>query len=109
MRYTRLNVPKSDMNFFEVTTPYYALIRANNREDALEAYMESVAEVDDEDLGRLLSSTKQVNRDYVRYRFELIFFTKLEDIIDGDLLDIQMNRILNTNTNEILLVDAELV
>ncbi|QHQ79351.1 hypothetical protein [Bacillus subtilis] len=46
--------------FFEVSDPYYALIKANTKEDAIKTYIEGVA--DDE--GNLSKEMQEVSLDY---------------------------------------------
>ncbi|UOO16199.1 hypothetical protein [Bacillus velezensis] len=48
------------MKFFEVSDPYYALIKANTKEDAMKTYIEGVA--DDE--GNLNKEIQEVSLDY---------------------------------------------
>lgn len=52
---------QSKMKFFEVHDPYYALIKAENKEKAVNEYIHNVAA--DED-GKLIDEIEEVDRDY---------------------------------------------
>lgn len=51
------------MKYFEVTDPYYALLKAEDKERALLEYNASVAGLDD------INEIKEVSRDYALVRF----------------------------------------
>jgi hypothetical protein len=48
------------MKFFEVHYPYYALLKAESKEEALKLYVEAVCDDD----GSLSEELKEVERDY---------------------------------------------
>ncbi|UWD95707.1 hypothetical protein NX081_11415 [Bacillus velezensis] len=68
------------MKFFEVSDPYYSLIKANTKEDAIKTYIEGVA--DDE--GNLNKEIQEVSLEHAvkayihRTGFEQGFFFKDE-------------------------------
>jgi hypothetical protein len=89
------------MKFFEVHEPYYALIKALDKEQAIKEYLEVVA--DDED-GTLESEIKEVERDYA-----LVKFSRATSV---DIMILTTKEILsqfNYGGNEILLVDKQLL
>jgi hypothetical protein len=49
------------MKFYEVHYPYYALLKANDKEEAMQLYTECVADND----GSLYEEIKEVDHDYV--------------------------------------------
>ena len=56
------------MRYFEFVDPYYALIKANDGEEAVEKYIEVVAG-DESDFEVLLEECKLVPEDYALIRF----------------------------------------
>lgn len=53
------------MKFFEIHSPYYALLRANTQEEAIAKYTECVADDD----GTLHEEITEVDRDYALVSF----------------------------------------
>lgn len=53
------------MKFFEIHSPYYALLKAETKEEAIATYAEFVAEDD----GTLHDEIKEVDRDYALVSF----------------------------------------
>ncbi|MCX2809575.1 hypothetical protein OQ477_06160 [Bacillus sp. ChL18] len=69
------------MKFFEVSDPYYALIKANTKEDAMKLYTEEVADDDEENLSKEMYevSLDHAVKAYIhRTGFEQGFFFKDE-------------------------------
>ena len=88
------------MKFFEVTEPYYALIKAKTKEIAKDEYVKVVAE--DED-GNLVNNLKEVDRDYA----VAVYSRTLSE--DGK--EIPINEILENikdDVNMVLIVDGSL-
>lgn len=54
------------MNYYEVEEPYYALIRAENKDVAMKEYVDVIAENDD---GELSENMKEVQSDYAIAKF----------------------------------------
>ncbi|WP_411503463.1 hypothetical protein [Brevibacillus centrosporus] len=53
------------MRFFEIHTPYYALLKAETQQDAIATYAKYVAEDD----GTLQEEIREVDRDYALVSF----------------------------------------
>lgn len=53
------------MKYFEVVDPYYALLKAHDKEGARKAYVMFVADDD----GTLMNEIEEVDRDYALLRF----------------------------------------
>ena len=51
------------MKYFEIYDPYYALIKAKNKEDAVKEYIKNVAG-EEEEFQYLLEEMKEVEEDY---------------------------------------------
>ncbi|MBW8279951.1 MULTISPECIES: hypothetical protein [Bacillus amyloliquefaciens group] len=69
------------MKFFEVSDPYYALIKANTKEKAMKLYTEEVADDDEENLSKEMYevSLDHAVKAYIhRTGFEQGFFFKDE-------------------------------
>lgn len=58
------------MKFFAVNEPYYALIKAKDKEDAMNEYIKTIAEEEKE---ILRNTMKEVSRDYA-----LVCFSKVQ-------------------------------
>jgi len=87
------------MKYFEVYDPYYALIKAENKEAARDEYVANVADDD----GTLIDEIKEVDRDYA-----LVKYSRGKDE-DGKLIPIP--EILNdfqSGENLVLLIDPTL-
>lgn len=50
------------MRYFEIEQPYYGLMKANNEEEAIKIYTETIA--DDDPDSPLIDEIKEVERDY---------------------------------------------
>ncbi|PAD67312.1 hypothetical protein CHH83_19695 [Bacillus sp. 7586-K] len=88
------------MRYFEVVDPYYALIKAENKEIARDEYIAHVA--NDED-GTLIDSIEEVQSDYA--------ITKYSRTLSEDGIEIPLNEILNnirSDINMVLIVDGNL-
>lgn len=55
------------MKYFEVYSPYYALIKALNKEEAIKLYVKNVA--DDNENNPLSNEIKEVERDYAAVKY----------------------------------------
>ena len=53
------------MKYFEIYSPYYALLKANTQEEAIAKYAECVADDD----GTLHEEIQEVDRDYALVKF----------------------------------------
>lgn len=90
------------MKYFEVHTPYYALLQAETKESAIEKYVKFVA--DDED-DSLKDKMEEVDRDYA-----LVKFSRAPEEENKMLMPI--NTVLedfNCKDNEVLLIDGALI
>lgn len=88
------------MKYFEVFDPYYALINANNFEEALRVYVEYVSEDD----GTLYEELREVDRDYA--------LVKYSRGISEDGEQQSISELLSEFKNEaagILLIDGSLI
>lgn len=81
------------MKYFEIHDPYYALVKAETVEKALEIYVEQVADDD----GTLREEIKEVDRDYA-----LIQFARSES--EDETLD-KFHR----EKSEVLLIESSLL
>ncbi|ANB66164.1 putative yosH (plasmid) [Anoxybacillus sp. B7M1] len=87
------------MKFYEVHEPYYALVKARDKDEAIKLYTELVA-----DDGSLHEETKEVSRDYALIRFGRALgedkeLMPVEKVIDE----------FNDEQNNILLIDGSLI
>lgn len=89
------------MNFYEIHDPYYALIKANNDEEAVEKYIEVVAGEESE-FESLIEECEPVSKDYA---FERFTSAPCED---GKQL-IENLKYFNSDEVEILLIDGSLL
>jgi len=88
------------MRYFEISSPYYALIKAENEEQAIEKYVELVADDHDD---TLKEDIKEVERDYA-----LIIHARA-DSEDGEIIThAQALEDFNKPEAEILAVTSEL-
>lgn len=88
------------MKFFEVHDPYYALIKAETKNDARCKYVDTVA--DDE--GMLIEKIEEVDRDYA---VALYSRTKSEDGKVVPLVEILED--IKSNEAKVLIVDGALL
>ncbi len=88
------------VKYYEVNEPYYALIKAENKEIARDEYIAHVA--NDED-GTLIDSIEEIQSDYA--------IAKYSRTVSEDGLEIPLNEILNnirSDINMVLIVDGNL-
>ncbi len=91
------------MFFYEIHDPYYALIKANNDEEAVRKYIEVVAG-DDSEFESLVEECEPVPRDYAFERFSAA------PSEDGRHSQKAENlKYFNSNEIEILLIDRSLL
>jgi len=57
------------MNYYEFINPYYALVKAENKDEATNLYIEQVAGEEDDFL-ELLKECNQVTEKYAKEKFE---------------------------------------
>lgn len=96
------------MQFFEIKNPYYSLIRAKNAMDAAKEYIYVVAG-GDENFKEISNEIKRVKEENALKRVRKLFSGQVLDVIDEDLIQEQIKRILNSEHTEIILIDASLV
>ncbi|CAJ1001003.1 hypothetical protein [Brevibacillus aydinogluensis] len=88
------------MKYFEIHSPYYALVKAETVEKAIEIYVEQVADDD----GTLREEIKEVDRDYA-----LIQFARSESE-DGDFMPVpETLDKFHREKSEVLLIDSGLL
>lgn len=87
------------MKFFEIHYPYYALIKAENEEKAIEEYTKYIADDD----GTLKDEIKEVDRDYA-----LALFSIVKDKFDEHEPITKIIDEFRKAENDILLVDGTL-
>jgi len=88
------------MKFYEIHEPYYALIKAGNKEKAREEYISKVA--DDE--GTVMQEMNEVDRDYAVARFSR---AKAESGKDVPLEEILKQ--IKSDSVELLIIDGLLL
>jgi hypothetical protein len=88
------------MKFFEVHYPYYALIKAKSVDEAINLYVEGVADDD----GTLKDEIKEVDRDYALVRFSQ---GKTEDKKEVPIAKILTD--FQSDESKILLIDGALL
>jgi hypothetical protein len=88
------------MKFYEVHYPYYALLKANDKEEAMQLYTECVADDD----GSLHEEIKEVERDYALIKFSR---GKTEDRKEVPVLEILND--FQSNESMVLLIDGALM
>jgi hypothetical protein len=86
------------MKFYEVYYPYYALIKAKDKEEAMKIYTKFVADDD----GTLHEELNEVERDYALTSYCKATF-KVEDVSIRDVLESFQN-----NESRVLLIDGSL-
>lgn len=88
------------MKFYEVHEPYYALVKARDKDEAIKLYTEFVADDD----GSLHEETKEVSRDYALVKFGRALGE------DKELMPVEkVIEEFNDEQNSILLIDGSLV
>lgn len=89
------------MKFFEIHYPYYALLKAESKEEALKLYVEAVCDDD----GSLKEELKEVERDYALATYGR--FSKTED---GKYIPIShVLEDFKNNEQMVLLIDSTLL
>ncbi len=85
------------MKYFEIHDPYYALIKAENQDEAIKIYTEYVADDD----GTLNEEIREVDRDYA-----LVIFARSESE-DGDFAPVpETLDNFRREKSEVLLIDS---
>lgn len=90
-----------EMKYFEINDPYYAIIKARTRKEAIRVYEEHVA--DDED-NKLREDIHEISRDYALVHFARGTGEDMKMIKPWELLEE-----FNDDTPGILLVTSELL
>lgn len=88
------------MKFFEIQTPYYALLKADTKDNALGVYVKFVADND----GSLGETIKEVDRDYALVKFAYGGGKGGEKMTVKEML-----KVFNENLNEVLCIDSALL
>lgn len=88
------------MKFYEVHYPYYALLKANDKEEAMQLYTECVADDD----GLLHEEIKEVERDYALVKFSR---GRLEDKKEIPIIEVLSN--FRSSEPMVLLIDGALI
>lgn len=88
------------MKYFEINLPYYALMKAENKESAMKKYVEFVADDD----GTLNEEIKEVSRDYALLKFSRIYDDNKKLLpISGVIEE------FNCQSNEVIVIDGGLL
>lgn len=88
------------MKFYEVHYPYYALLKANDKKEAIQLYIKDVADDD----GSLYEEIKEVERDYALAIYSRAKTEDGEEVLISEILnDFQSNEPM------ILLIDGALI
>ncbi|WP_400162898.1 hypothetical protein ACAF76_008300 [Brevibacillus sp. TJ4] len=88
------------MKFFEIHSPYYALLKANSQEEAIAKYAECVADDD----GTLHEEIAEVDRDYA-----LVSFSR-GATEDGQVVPIlEILKDFQSEDSAVLLIDSGLI
>lgn len=88
------------MRFFEIHDPYYALIKAGNEEQAIEKYVEVVADDD----GTLRENIKEVSRDYA-----LVIFSRATGEDNSFLSVDELLKKFEKDISDVLAIDGALI
>lgn len=88
------------MKFYEVHYPYYALLKANDKEEAMQLYTECVADDD----GTLHEEIEEVERDYALVKFSR---GRSEDKKEIPIIEVLSN--FQSNEPMVLLIDGALM
>lgn len=83
------------MKYFEIKDPYYALIKAENEDEAIDVYIETVSDFDDE------LKIEEVEEEYAWNALKEVEqnYRSIEDL-EADF---------NTNESSLLLIDGSLI
>lgn len=91
------------MHYFEFKEPYYALIKAENYDEAVKHYIETVSG-EDEDYEILLDECNLVSSNYA-----IVHFVRSKGE-NGEMQEIDVIlEVLNSNKPELLLIDGSLI
>lgn len=91
------------MRYFEFVIPYYALIKARNKEEATQEYI-NVVSGDQSDFDNLLEEAKEVPEYYAAAGFSRV---KGEN---GELMDLdELLETLKDDKTQLLLIDGSLI
>ncbi|WP_289136312.1 hypothetical protein [uncultured Brevibacillus sp.] len=88
------------MKFFEIHSPYYALLKAKTQEEAIAKYAEQVADDD----GTLHEEIKEVDRDYALVSFSRGATEDKEEVPISEIL-----KDFQSEGSSVLLIDSGLV
>lgn len=89
------------MNFFTVSEPYYALIKADNLEDAIQEYVHAVADNEDKEVEK---NIKQISKDEALIRYTRCI-TKTGDHEETQ----RILNVVNSPETMTLIIDANLL
>lgn len=90
------------MRFYEVHDPYYALIKAKSTHNAVNLYVNTVA--DDDSNNPLINNITEVEREYALVRFSRTFGEDTIEVPIKDVLDDFQNEI-----EQVLIIDGSLL
>lgn len=86
------------MKFYEVHYPYYALLKANDKEEAMQLYTECVAD----DNGSLHEEIEEVERDYA-----LAIYGRFSKTENGEFIPIsEVIKDIKNDKSMVLLIDG---
>lgn len=86
------------MKFFEVYYPYYVLLKARDKEEAMQLYTERVAD----DNGSLHEEIEEVERDYA-----LAIYGRFSQSEDGEFIPIsEVIKDIKNDKSMVLLIDG---
>ena len=91
------------MNYFEINEPYYALLKAENVEEATKKYVEVVAG-DEEERPLIANNFEEIDRDYA-----FVKFARCLDESNGILPITQVVDDFNYAKSEVLIMDSTLL
>lgn len=91
------------MNYYEITNPYYALIKAQNENEATKLYIEFVAG-DDSEFDDLLKEVELVPEYYASARYARTVGEDKESIPLNEILED-----LRNDDSQVLIIDSALI
>jgi hypothetical protein len=91
------------MNFYELNDPYYALIAAEDKGEAVQLYIANVAG-DMEESQEIAEELNEVNRDYVLTKLRRTPGENGENISENDVTEE-----INSKTSRVILIDGSLI
>ena len=89
------------MKYFEINSPYYGLMKAENAEEAIQVYVEYVA--DEEPGSPLIEEIKEVDRDYAL----IIYALGTDESGNGEPVK-EIIESFNEEKSDILAIDSSL-